>query len=196
MVFGNGDSVIAKDTLKDQHEFNITIRVITNLAASFTDQGVPQGVLMPITGLVGAFTAGETITGQTSSSTAVISEFHNAHDYLTTDPPTGTFTIGETISGNTSSATATLGTYSAFTVLQAHKQLVNIMQGRDPITGLLLPNTVLSVIRSKSQLHSQYYYFSQGIKISYKTISSGEYFYVAADMNLTAITDLIARPGY
>ncbi len=56
-----------------------------------------------------AFQVGETVTGGSSSATAVVSAVSTEGDYLLTGSFTGTFTAGETITGGTSSAVATIG---------------------------------------------------------------------------------------
>lgn len=61
----------------------------------------------------GAFTVGETITGATSSQTAVILAVSTEKDYLLVGTISGAFTIGETFSGGSSSKKATLGTYAS-----------------------------------------------------------------------------------
>lgn len=71
--------------------------------------GVTTGRYIPFSGLTGTFTVGETITGGTSSFTAVVSAV--GHDFLLTETPSGSFTDGETITGGSSSASATLTSY-------------------------------------------------------------------------------------
>lgn len=76
--------------------------------------GTPStGVFFPITAASGAFTVGETVTGGTSTKTAVVVAVSNEKDYLLVSTLSGAFTIGETITGGTSSKTATLGTYDS-----------------------------------------------------------------------------------
>lgn len=67
-----------------------------------------SGRYIPITSASGTFTVGETITGGSSSATAVITAVSSEDDYLLTGAITGTFTAGETITGGTSAVTATL----------------------------------------------------------------------------------------
>lgn len=57
------------------------------------------------------FQSGETITGVSSSATAVVTQ--NVGTLLVFDTISGTFTPGETITGGTSGATATVTTYTA-----------------------------------------------------------------------------------
>lgn len=80
--------------------FGHFLRGVTGAATS--------GRYIPITSASGTFTVGETITGGTSSATAVITAVSSEDDYLLTGAFTGTFTAGETITGGTSSVTATL----------------------------------------------------------------------------------------
>lgn len=69
---------------------------------------VTTGRYIPITSASGTFTVGETITGGSSTATAVITAVSSEDDYILTGAFTGTFTDGETITGGTSSVTATL----------------------------------------------------------------------------------------
>ena len=56
----------------------------------------------------GPFQVGETVTGGTSASTAVVREVDGGDAYLLVDTWSGVFTDGETLTGGTSTATATL----------------------------------------------------------------------------------------
>ena len=196
MVFCTQTDVIAKDTLKDQHKHSITIRVVDNVMSYVDEKGIKQGHLMPFTSPIGVFRPGETVTGGTSHATTTVIESPNTNDYILSDVWVRTFQSAETITGSTSGATAHLGSSSQFGMLQAPLNLRQLVEGRDPVTKLLLPNSVLGVLRNKVNLRGVYYYFSNDIKIQYKTITHGQFFYVAADIILSATTDLIQRPGY
>ncbi len=71
---------------------------------------------LDISGQVGVFVAGETVTGGTSGETADILEFQTIAgvDSLLVDNVSGAFTPGETITGGTSAATAVAGTQTDF----------------------------------------------------------------------------------
>lgn len=73
--------------------------------------GVTSGVIMKLTGITGTFAVGETITGGTSSQTAVV--LFVGEDYLLVGTISGAFTLAETLTGGTSAATATLSTYAS-----------------------------------------------------------------------------------
>lgn len=60
-----------------------------------------------ITGASGTFTVGETVTGGTSSETAVVDSHDTTNSKLYVYSESGTFTASETITGGTSSVTAT-----------------------------------------------------------------------------------------
>jgi hypothetical protein len=64
---------------------------------------------MTITGASGTFTVGETITGGTSSSTAVVDSHDTTNGYLYVYSESAAFTATETLTGGTSSVTATFG---------------------------------------------------------------------------------------
>lgn len=60
-----------------------------------------------ITGAAGTFTAGETITGGTSSSTAIVDSYDATNGKLYVYTISAAFTASETVTGGTSGATAT-----------------------------------------------------------------------------------------
>lgn len=74
---------------------------------------VSTGVFFPVSGVSGTFSVGETITGGTSTKTAVVVAVSAEKDYLLVSTLSGAFTIGETLTGGTSSATGVLGTYDS-----------------------------------------------------------------------------------
>jgi len=74
---------------------------------------VSTGVYLPISGANGTFTVGETLTGGTSSQTAVVIAVSAEREYVLVATPSGALTIGETLTGGTSGFTATLGTYAS-----------------------------------------------------------------------------------
>jgi hypothetical protein len=61
-----------------------------------------------VTGISGTFTVGETITGGTSSDTAVVVSVDTGEGKIYIEALDGDFTNGETITGGTSGATATM----------------------------------------------------------------------------------------
>lgn len=73
---------------------------------------VNTGRYFPVSGGSGTFTVGETITGGTSSATAVVVAFSAERDYILVSSISGTFQAAETLTGGSSSATAVLGTFS------------------------------------------------------------------------------------
>lgn len=77
---------------------NITVDV-----ATATSYGTGKVL---VSGVIGAFSVGETITGGTSAATAVVASVGTG--FITVNTIVGTFTAGETITGGTSAATATL----------------------------------------------------------------------------------------
>lgn len=75
---------------------------------------VTTGRYFAISGLVGTFVVGETVTGGTSAATATVLAVSAEGDYLIMGSPTGTFTVaGEALTGGTSGATANLGVNAA-----------------------------------------------------------------------------------
>ena len=59
-----------------------------------------------ISSAAGTFTAGETITGGTSASTAIVDSYDATNALLYIYTPSAVFTVGETVTGGSSSATA------------------------------------------------------------------------------------------
>lgn len=76
------------------------------------------------------------------------------------------------------------------TTMKAHQDLVKIMEERDS-NMVPLATTVLGTLRRN--ISGTDYLFNNDITIEYKTLTSGEFFYIAADCRLTAVTDLVAR---
>lgn len=191
MVFGTTTKISARDTLKDQIESSITVRIVANIMASVKQTGIPVANYMPVS-LGTAFQSGETVTGLTSSATATLAT--KSATKLQLEYVSGTFT-NEVVVGGTSgaTATATLGQLSSF--IENQYQLRQLMEGRNPDTGLYLTNSVVAALRQKSALHGTYYYYDNNVAINYKTIQSGEFFYTMADLTLTAVTDLLSRPA-
>jgi len=66
--------------------------------------GVISGQYMRVSTISAAFTVGETITGGTSSSTAIV--LAQGEDYFILGTVSGTFTVSETVTGGTSGSTA------------------------------------------------------------------------------------------
>lgn len=74
---------------------------------------VSTGRIMTLTGSNGAFTVGETITGGTSSKTAIVVAMSSELDYVLISTPSGAFTLGETLTGASSGKTAVLANYDS-----------------------------------------------------------------------------------
>lgn len=74
---------------------------------------VVTGIYLPISGASGDFEVGETITGGTSTETAVVVAVSKERDYLLVAAPSGALTAGETITGGTSTETAVVTSYEA-----------------------------------------------------------------------------------
>lgn len=78
--------------------------------------------------------------------------------------------------------------------IKSQYHLRELMEGTDPATGLYKSNSVLGVLRAKSgSLLGTYYKFIGNIRISYRTITAGQFFYVAADATVTAQSELRPR---
>jgi len=93
---------------------SITLNIEPNTFGHFLNAlagGVTTGRYVDISSIVGTFVAGETVTGGTSTNTAVVNFV--GKDYLLLATPSGALTDGETLTGGTSGATATLGNYEA-----------------------------------------------------------------------------------
>jgi len=76
--------------------------------------------------------------------------------------------------------------------LQAPELMAEIMEGKQN-DGTLRADSVLGVLRKVSNVRGTNFLFNNDIKIDYKTIQKGEFFYFQADCNLTATSDLIKR---
>lgn len=76
------------------------------------------------------------------------------------------------------------------TTLQAHEDLVKIMEERNS-SMVPLSTTVLGTLRRN--ISGTDYLFNNEIQIVYKTLQAGEFWYVSADCNLTATTNLVLR---
>jgi len=73
--------------------------------------GVTSGSYVDISSVSAPFTVGETVTGGTSSETAIV--LFAGDDFFILGTVSGVLTDGETLTGGTSSSTAVLGTYDA-----------------------------------------------------------------------------------
>ena len=111
---------------------------------------------MEISGITGTFVAGETVTGGTSSETAVIEVVHS--DSLIIRARSGTLTGSETITGGTSSATAT---YDSITTLSDYRIYFCTVGGTsgstapDHVTGTASDGTVTWQYRSGSPFYGE-----------------------------------------
>jgi len=93
---------------------SITLNIEPNTFGHFLNAlagGVTTGRYIDIGTIVGTFVVGETVTGGTSSQTAVVNFV--GKDYLLIATPSGALTDGETLTGGTSAATCVLGNYEA-----------------------------------------------------------------------------------
>lgn len=92
----------------------ITLNIEPNTFGHFLNAlagGLTTGRYIDIGTIVGTFVVGETVTGGTSSNTAVVNFV--GKDFLLIAAPSGALTDGETLTGGTSGATAVLGNYEA-----------------------------------------------------------------------------------
>lgn len=76
------------------------------------------------------------------------------------------------------------------TTVSAHEDLVKIMEERNS-SMVPLSTTVLGVLRRN--ISGTDYLFNNDIRIIYKTLQAGEFWYVSADCQLTAVTNLVSR---
>ena len=74
--------------------------------AQFDIESVPAG-------LSGSFQDGETVTGGTTSGTAMVADWDKSEGWLKLKSPTDDFQIGELLVGNTSGASITIHSYDA-----------------------------------------------------------------------------------
>ena len=74
--------------------------------AQFDIESVPSG-------LSGSFQDGETVTGGTTSGTAMVADWDKSEGWLKLKSPTDDFQIGELLVGNTSGASITIHSYDA-----------------------------------------------------------------------------------
>lgn len=72
----------------------------------------------------------------------------------------------------------------------AHQDLIKIMEERD---ANMIPKstTVLGVLRRN--ISGTDYLFNNDIRINYKTLQQGEFFYIAAECTISAVTNLVLR---
>jgi hypothetical protein len=75
-------------------------------------------------------------------------------------------------------------------IIKAQEYLIDTMEKRDS-QGVLENDTILGVMRKN--IGTNKYLFNNDIRITYQTIQTGEFFYVKAEMNLTATTDILSR---
>lgn len=76
-------------------------------------------------------------------------------------------------------------------IIKAQESLVNIMEARND-DGTLAIDSVLGTLRAN--VRGTKFLYNNDITVEYRAIQTGEFFYVQAEMNLTATTDLIPRP--
>lgn len=196
ILFGEETEIISQGTLKDRYRMGITIRAVVDLMNFVKDDGNIFAHNLVFSSSTGTFVAGENISGQTSNIITTVTTGGTAFLVVGTWGSTQTMVVGEQVVGASSGATGIVSSILNRSMVDAQYQLRELMEGRDPNTNMLLPNSVLGVLRHKDNLRGQYYYFSDNTKISYHVIQNAEFFYVAAEMHIEAETDLIQRPGY
>jgi len=196
MIFGEETNIVSQGTLKDRYKMKITIRAVIDIFEHFEDKGNVNGHNLILSSNTGTFVAGEVITGQTSTVTSMVTVGGTAFLVVGNWGATQTMVAGESILGASSGATGVISSVLYNGIIRAQYQLRELMEGRNSTTGLLNSNSVLGVLRNRANLRGTYYYFSENITIVYKTIQTGEVFYVAAEARIEAETDLITRPGY
>ena len=76
-------------------------------------------------------------------------------------------------------------------IVKAHQDLIDIMEEREA-GGQPKAATVLGVLRAN--IKGTDYLFNNDITINYQTLERDEFFYVQAECNFTATTDLVTRP--
>lgn len=74
--------------------------------------------------------------------------------------------------------------------IKAQEALQDIMEERDA-NGVPLETTVLGILRRN--IRGTNFLFSNRMNISYSKMRTGEFFYVSADLTMTATTDLVSR---
>lgn len=76
-------------------------------------------------------------------------------------------------------------------IIKAQEELMNIIAEQET-DGTLKDGTIIAALRKN--IRGEYYLFNDQIEIEYKMLEAQKYFYVSADISLTATTDLILRP--
>lgn len=76
-------------------------------------------------------------------------------------------------------------------IIKSQESLISIMEARN-IDGTLAIDTVLGTLRAN--VRGTKFLYNNDITVEYRAIQTGEFFYVQAELNLTAVTDLIPRP--
>lgn len=194
MVFAPSEEIASKDTASDIIRATLTVRAVVNVMQYVKETGTLTGYSVALSSVSGTFQVGETVTGATSAATATITAVDT--NRITIGAWSASPTALETITGATSGATATLGAMAPVSRIQAQYQLRQLMAGRDSSTGEFLPNTVVGVLRNKAQLMGTFYKYNDNLKIEYRTIKQGDFFYVVAECNVTVVSELIRRPGF
>lgn len=196
MIFGEETTVVAEGTLKDRFKHTLVIRAQLDVMAFVDEKGNLNAHNLILSSSTGTFVVGETIIGGTSQVNTTISTVSTGFVIVGQYGATQTFAVGETITGSTSSATGVISSVLNNSIIRSQYQLRELIEGRNSTTGMLLPNSVLGVLRNKANLRGTYYYFDTNLRVQYKALQVGEFFYVGAEVRLEAMTDLIQRPGY
>jgi hypothetical protein len=76
-------------------------------------------------------------------------------------------------------------------VMKAQEDLINIMEARNE-DGSLASDSVIGVLRANVRTNK--FLYNNDITAEYRAIQTGEFFYVQAEVSLSAVTDLIPRP--
>lgn len=118
MVFGNSTEIQAKDTCNDTFEYNVTIRIVSDIMKYVDEKG----------------------TGE---------------------------------------------------VIKAQDYLIDAMEGRNE-DGTLRCDTVLGALRAN--LRGKNFLYSSDVRAEYRAIQTGEFFYIKAELQLTAVSDSVKRP--
>lgn len=154
--------------------------------------GLSSGKYIPLSGITGTFTVGETITGGTSAATATVVYYYPG-GFLLVSGGAGTFTAAETVTGGTSGATATVTKYAA--TVYGH---CAILPNEIDVTYTLQKNYVDRAVRymgvkfhSLDSLAQSDNVMTAGIKMTARSAFHGAYVTTAVTAGAGAKTILV-----
>jgi hypothetical protein len=72
-------------------------------------------------------------------------------------------------------------------IIEHQVALVDIMEGLNPETNAYKPDSVLGVLRNRSNLLGSGYHFTTDYVVSYSVINTGKFFYHYANLSLRVV---------